>query len=461
MDITEVQTNRGKRSIIWDYNRYRLDTILKQEDISWRCSVHTCPARIRTDKDVKTVISQKNTHTHDPDSRKLERHKLRSAAKRKATDDLSQQPAKIIKGVLKDQEEDELEYKDLKSVAKAVYRKRRKTYPPLPKTQEETHETLSTMNIQTSKFEDFLTTNNTENGMIIFTTTTNLECLCNVDELFMDGTYKCCPKFFKQLYTVHGCKNGHYLPLIFVLLSGQSTVSYQQCLMEILNLCTQKGLQFSPKIVHVDFEEAMMKAIRQVLPTATIKCCRFHLGQAWWRKIQNLGLSYDYKDSNSEISKWLSAFFGLAFLPADQVEDSFAEDLMSEMPSNEKCVKFADYLTNCYITAESLFPPQLWAESPSFNKRTNNGPESFHKQYNAQFYSSHPSIYVFIDVLIGIQATTYIKMRTLNSAAPVQKNDREKIQFLVEEHQKYASGEIERSSFIKKVGYRYRAVTGF
>ena len=27
----------------------------------------------------------------------------------------------------------------------------------------------------------------------------------------------------------------------------------------------------------------------------TIKCCRFHLGQTWWRKIHNLDLSCDYK----------------------------------------------------------------------------------------------------------------------------------------------------------------------
>ena len=55
----------------------------------------------------------------------------------------------------------------------------------------------------------------------------------------------------------------------------------------------------------------MMKVIRSIFPATNIKC-RFHLGQAWWRKIQNLGLANGYKESvNSEIGKWLTAFLVL------------------------------------------------------------------------------------------------------------------------------------------------------
>jgi hypothetical protein len=34
-----------------------------------------------------------------------------------------------------------------------------------------------------------------------------------------------------------------------------------------------------------------------------INGCRLHLGQAWYRKIQSLGLAQDYKDKSSEIGK--------------------------------------------------------------------------------------------------------------------------------------------------------------
>jgi hypothetical protein len=39
--------------------------------------------------------------------------------------------------------------------------------------------------------------------------------MCRVmDELFIDGTVKCCPRYFCQLYTIHGLKNGNYVPLL-------------------------------------------------------------------------------------------------------------------------------------------------------------------------------------------------------------------------------------------------------
>ena len=104
----------------------------------------------------------------------------------------------------------------------------------------------------------------------------------------------------------------------------------------------------------------------------------------------------------------MTGFFGLAFLPSNDVENSFVEDYMSDAPNNKKCSEFADYLTLTYITQESLFPPKLWAEKPSDMKRTNNGPESFHCHYNEQFYTSHPSIYQFLEVLIGQQTFTCI-----------------------------------------------------
>ena len=39
---------------------------------------------------------------------------------------------------------------------------------------------------------------------------------------------------------------------------------------------------------------------------------------------------------------------------------------------------------------------EMWAEIPSKNKRTNNAAESFH----AQFYTTHPTIFVFLEVLV-------------------------------------------------------------
>lgn len=41
MDIILTETNKGKRSLVCDSFRYRVDKTLKGEEISWRCTVST------------------------------------------------------------------------------------------------------------------------------------------------------------------------------------------------------------------------------------------------------------------------------------------------------------------------------------------------------------------------------------------------------------------------------------
>ncbi|CAC5387124.1 unnamed protein product [Mytilus coruscus] len=64
---------------------------------------------------------------------------------------------------------------------------------------------------------------------------------------------------------------------------------------------------------------------------------RFHLGQNWWRRIQTIGLSTEYKERSSEVGKWPNQLFGLAFLSPEEIEDCFVEDIMAVTPQNEKC----------------------------------------------------------------------------------------------------------------------------
>jgi predicted ATP-dependent endonuclease of OLD family len=152
------------------------------------------------------IIHTKNVHNHEADDRKLERQELRINAQRKATKDPTARPSKIINKELTSIDENFLHQEDLKNVSKTIYRERRKRHPTLSKSWEDLHTTISNMTIETSKSENFLQINNLDNGIIIL----NLECLCSVDEIFMDGTFRCCPKFFPQLYTIPGYKKGNY-----------------------------------------------------------------------------------------------------------------------------------------------------------------------------------------------------------------------------------------------------------
>lgn len=82
-------------------------------------------------------------------------------------------------------------------------------------------------------------------------------------------------------------------------------------------------MKFSPYTIYVDFEETIHYLILSVLPETNIKGRRLHLGQSWWRKIQNVGLTDEYK-SDSELSKDLKMFSGLLFRHPEEVDDCLA-----------------------------------------------------------------------------------------------------------------------------------------
>ena len=140
------------------------------------------------------------------------------------------------------------------------------------------------------------------------------------------------------MYTLHGCKDGNYVPLVYALLPGKSEECYTNMWNFIFQLCEQRNLVLKPQSIHIDFEQAMHNVILRMLPGSKIDCCRFHLGQNWWRKIQDLGLSTEYKEKTCEIGKWLSSFFGLPYLPPDQIEDCFVDDIMTESPTDSRCI---------------------------------------------------------------------------------------------------------------------------
>ena len=112
------------------------------------------------------------------------------------------------------------------------------------------------------------------------------------------------------------------------------------------------------------------------------------------------------------------------------------------------------------VTANSKFPPTIWAAPPDPDtKRTTNGPESFHSHLNAQSYMCHPTIFIFLDVLLKIQTPSYTKIRTLHIQAATRKNEKERLDFAIETYEKFVASERSKIEFVKTVGYTYSART--
>ena len=145
--------------------------------------------------------------------------------------------------------------------------------------------------------------------------------------------------------------------------------------------CAAMNFYFAPRNVVIDFESSMLSDIRSVLPNASVHCCRFHLGQAWWR-LQRSHSRNEMKMVASHKQHWprahlqgqifrrstlASVSFGLSFLPANEVADAFTDNIMPDAPASDTAMKFADYVLENYTAVDSNFPPTLWAQPPDLS----------------------------------------------------------------------------------------------
>lgn len=65
-------------------------------------------------------------------------------------------------------------------------------------------------------------------NFISITTSTNINLLTQCNDVLIDGTFEYAPKYFLQLYTIQGLKNGLYIPLVYFFLPDKCEETYIQ-----------------------------------------------------------------------------------------------------------------------------------------------------------------------------------------------------------------------------------------
>ena len=101
-----------------------------------------------------------------------------------------------------------------------------------------------------------------------------------------DGTFRCVPNEFGQLYVIHGSKENseHVFPACYCLLPNKLGSTYNRMFDIIktkLDFAEDKNIQ-----IYVDFEAAVINSLRLHFPNCSINGCNFH----WKKRIfENVG----------------------------------------------------------------------------------------------------------------------------------------------------------------------------
>jgi hypothetical protein len=152
---------------------------------------------------------------------------------------------------------------------------------------------------------------------------------------------------------------------------------------------------WSPKIIKVDFEEAVISAINKVFPGSVITGCNFHFNQCLWRQVQTISLTVEYKE-DEQVRIICRMCVVLAYLPIDKVEEVWLM-IMESVPQNEILTLFLDYFVEQWMENQNV-PIEMW-NIHQYRHRTNNAVEGWNSKLNSIIGKQHPNVFLLVQKL--------------------------------------------------------------
>jgi hypothetical protein len=131
-------------------------------------------------------------------------------------------------------------------------------------------------------------------GMLLFLTPENLEGLSRCTDVYMDGTFRTCPRPYSQFFTVHGKYRNRVILFVSCLVTGKNIGQYRQILQTLkLKIRQLTGHRWRPVRVICDFEQSLITDLLRV----HLSGCYFHFTKVLWRNVQSLGLARPYRQN--------------------------------------------------------------------------------------------------------------------------------------------------------------------
>lgn len=263
---------------------------------------------------------------------------------------------------------------EFSEVRSAMSRKKRDYFPLIPR---RVQDVLVQGNWKKNwRGQEFLVRQDPRLGLLIYLSPTCASKLQRCQHLFVDGTFKTCPKPFTQLVTVHGKYKNRILPFAFCLLRSKENALYCEMLHQIkIHVQRITGLPLHPQSFVCDFELSLINALHAEFPNAAVHGCYFHFCQSLWRKVQELGLAVAYRQDMS-LKKVIRKLMSIGYLPLAIVRNTFnliynSQTIRRLSRRHPRLRDFINYFKMTYIMGN--FTPTLWnVYERTVDYRTNN-----------------------------------------------------------------------------------------
>ncbi|XP_053214390.1 uncharacterized protein LOC128397669 [Panonychus citri] len=327
-----------------------------------------------------------------------------------------------------------------------------KLLPPLPVTRSGI---VIPENFKQSAGKDFLLAEDgDEDKILIFGTRDFFRILCASKNVYMDGTFKCVPSIFYQLYTIHVMVKDLMIPVIYALLPDKNRSTYIRFFRMIQDLAIDAFLSFSPEVFILDFELGVISAIKNLFSSSTIKCCNFHFGQCVWRKVQNIGLKKDY-GVDQNVTKTIKRLISLPLIKPVDIDEVF-EKIVIDAGDGDKIEKLLEYFYDNFYKTDARFERSLWNTADLIGPRTTNHLEGWHHAINLDIKISHPNLWIFIKKIMNQQKIFETRLLIQNSGTNVVRKRNKWIQINIKRDklfERYNNGELSALEYLDRIKY--------
>ena len=258
---------------------------------------------------------------------------------------------------------------------------------------------------------------NKDEYLIFFTTPFQLNLLKETDILFLDGTFRSCPKSFYQIFNIiaHLKNKNLSLPIMSVLMKNKFDISYYNVFENFKIMLKEYNINIDITKMYfmADFEAALRKSLEICFPNSIILGCYFHYLKCIVNKFKIFGMLN--KKTLLKSYKLIYFFKLYPFLLNNDKEEFLKymiEKYINEYTNDDeynKIVKLFIYFIKTWYGTKII--DYIEEADSIFNYRTNNTVERFNLNLNKIVNHRHPKLSFFCEkykIIIQNAYQTYI-----------------------------------------------------
>ncbi|KFD48541.1 hypothetical protein M514_10552 [Trichuris suis] len=137
---------------------------------------------------------------------------------------------------------------------------------------------------------------------------------------FVDGTFSVAPSLFAQVFVVMAKREGFVLPVLYALVPNKQETTY----LRTFEAIKETWPDLAPESISMDYELALVNAVRAAFPAVRPSGCFFHLTRSMKRHLAEECLLGRYS-SDPEFALQARMIVALAFVPLGALDLAFQQ----------------------------------------------------------------------------------------------------------------------------------------